>query len=140
MKKVFFLIAFSLALNITFLTAQESATHLDAPSNGTPEALSWDKTVHDFGQIPQGIPVEVKFTLTNNSKEVLHINDIKTTCGCTVANYSRDPILPGESTAITTTYNAKNEGPFNKTIKVFTNLNLNAIPLRLKGEVVSGKN
>lgn len=138
MKKLFFLIAFSLSLNITYLTAQE--THVDAPSKATPEVLSWDKTVHEFGKIPQGIPVEAKFTLTNNSKEVLHINDIKTTCGCTVADYSRNPIKSGESTTITTTYNAKKEGSFNKSVKVYTNLNTNAITLRLKGEVVSGKN
>ncbi len=140
MNKVFFLMVFSLAWNLTFLTAQETTTYPNDSSKATPEALSWDKTVQDFVKIPQGIPVEVGFILTNNSKEILHINDVKTTCGCTVASYSKDPILPGESTTIITIYNAKNEGPFNKTVKVYTNLHLNAITLRLKGEVVSEKN
>ena len=141
MKKVFFLVAFSLACSFSYLQAQDIAEiSSNATSKANSTALVWDKTVNDFGKIPQGIPAEVEFKLTNNSKEVLLITEVKSTCGCTVAGFSQDPILPGESTSITATYNAKKEGPFNKTIKVYTNQNDNFIPLQLKGEVIIEKN
>ena len=140
MKKVLFLMIFSLAYNLSFLNAQDIAVN-DIPTlvKDNNSSLLWDKTTHDFGIIPQGIPVEVEFTLTNNGKEVLLIKEVKTTCGCTVAGFSQDPILPGENTIIKATYNAKKEGAINKVVKVYTNQNENFIPLKLKGEVVKEK-
>jgi hypothetical protein len=137
MKNALLIMAFSLVSNLSIVTAQDlAANNLVLSSETNPVAFTWDKTMHDFGEIPQGIPVEAEFTLTNQSQEVLLIKEVKTTCGCTVAGYSQDPILPGESTIIKATYNAKKEGQINKTIKVFTNLNDDFIPLQLKGKVV----
>ena len=137
MKKIFFLFVLSMACNLSFLSAQNLAISTAANTiENQNSALVWNKTVHDFGKIPQGIPVETEFTLTNESNEVLLIKEVKTTCGCTVAGYSQDPILPGESTSIKATYNAKKEGSINKIVKVYTNQNDNYIPLKLKGEVV----
>ena len=131
---------FSLACNLPFLSAQNAATNdLATITENNSPALVWNKTVHDFGEIPQGIPVETEFILTNESDEVLLIKEVKTTCGCTVAGYSQDPILPGESTSIKVTYNTKKEGTINKIIKVYTSQNDNYIPLKLKGEVKKEK-
>jgi len=96
----------------------------------------WDQTTSDLGKIPQNIPAEASFTLTNTSDKPLLLKEVKPTCGCTVAAYDQNPILPGESTLIKTTYNAKKTGNFQKTIKVLTNLSDKHIPLKLKGEVV----
>ena len=137
MKKVFFLMAISMVCNLSFLKAQDLAVNdLQSHSKDNPSLLVWNKTVHDFGTIPQGIPVETEFTLTNESHEILLLKEVKTSCGCTVAGYSQDPILPGESTQIKATYNAKKEGAINKIIKVYTSQSDDYIPLKLKGEVV----
>ena len=137
MKNALLIMVLSLVSNLSILNAQDLAANtVLSSSEVNPTALAWDKTTHNFGEIPQGIPVETTFTLTNQSNEVLLIKEVKTTCGCTVAGYSQDPILPGESTLIKATYNAKKEGQINKTIKVFTNLNDEFIPLQLKGKVV----
>jgi hypothetical protein len=141
MKNALFIIVFFLTPHLLILNAQDlAANHIISSSEVDPSVLTWDKTDHNFGAIPQGVPVEAEFTLTNHSKEILLITEVKTTCGCTVAGYSKDPILPGESTVIEATFNAKKEGQINKTIKVFTSLNDDFIPLRLKGEVVKKKN
>ena len=137
MKNALLIIALSFAYNLSVLNAQELAVNTpEKVSITVSDALSWDKTVHDFGEIPQGNPVEAEFTLTNKNSDVLLITEVKTTCGCTAAGYSQDPILPGESTTIKATYNAKKEGQINKTIKVYTNLNENFIPLKIEGKVV----
>ena len=98
--------------------------------------IEWAYTVHDYGKIPQGVPANSTFTLTNTGDTPLLIMDVKTSCGCTVAQATKEPILPGESTSITTTYNAKKKGHFNKPIKVMTNRSDKPIVLKIKGEVV----
>ena len=141
MKKILFLMIFSIAANLSVLKAQDLAVnklHTGAETAAT--ALGWDKQVHDFGKIPQGIPAKATFTMTNNGNEPVLITEVKTTCGCTAAGYSKEPILPGESTTIDATYNAKKEGLINKTIKVYTSLNDEVVLLKIKGEVVKEQN
>jgi len=137
MKNALLIIALSLAYNLSVLNAQDLAVNNLVPSFEVESLmLNLDKTTHDFGEIPQGTPVKAAFTLTNNSKDILLITEVKTSCGCTVAGHSQDPILPGESTVINVTYNAKKEGQINKTIKVFSNQSDSFIPLKLKGKVI----
>ena len=135
MKNVFFLIAFFSLGIVSSLSAQDAvavATSVKAEA----AAIDWDHTTYEFGQIPQNVPAKATFTLTNKGDKPLILKEVKPTCGCTVAAYDQDPILPGESTEITTTYNAKKEGSFQKRIKVLTNQSDDYIPLTLKGEVV----
>ena len=132
MKNVLLIIALCLAYNLPVLNAQDlTVNNLVPTSEAETLTLSWDKTIHDFGDIPQGTPVIAEFTLTNNGKDIFLITEVKTSCGCTVAGYSQAPILPGESTVIKATYNAKKEGQINKTIKVYTDQSDSFIPLKL---------
>jgi hypothetical protein len=98
--------------------------------------VSWDKTTHDFGKIKQNKPVTVKFTVTNNGMEPLIIKDAKGSCGCTTADWSKEPIMPGKTTTIKTTYNASALGTFDKAVTVNTNLVPTPMILRVKGEVI----
>ncbi len=80
--------------------------------------MTFDKTVHDFGTIQDGTPVETVFSYTNTGESPLVITDIKSTCGCTVPrDWSREPLSPGESSQFTVKFNGKG---FNKTSKTVT--------------------
>ena len=46
--------------------------------------ISFDKVIHDFGEIENGTPVETIFSYTNSGRSPLVVTDIKSTCGCTV--------------------------------------------------------
>lgn len=80
--------------------------------------VSWVKDVHDFGEIPKGKPVSVEFAFSNSGDEPLLVADVKTSCGCTVSDYSKEPIAPGKSSRIKVTYNAAVTGSFTKIITV----------------------
>src|SRR6187397_3241048 len=69
-------------------------------------ALVWKSDVIDLGSIPQGKPVTVQFEFTNTGKEPAIITGVATSCGCTVADYSKKPIGVNEKSTITATYNA----------------------------------
>src|SRR6187399_3214270 len=95
----------------------------------------WTKASHDFGEIPRGVPVSVEFAFTNTGDAALVIDDVVTTCGCTVSDYSKEPIMPGKSSKIKVSYNAANPGAFSKTITVKSNDQEAAKALLIKGVV-----
>ena len=99
----------------------EKAAERDAMAVVFPE-LSFDKTLHDFGEIQNGTPVETAFTYTNTGKSPLVVTDIKSTCGCTVPQgWSKEPLMPGESSQFTVKFNGKGANKVSKTVTLTTN-------------------
>ena len=80
------------------------------------EALVFTPDAWDFGTIreEQG-RVSHTFTGENRSERPVVILDVVTSCGCTVPQFSRKPVLPGEKTQITVTFDPANRpGTFSK--------------------------
>ncbi len=97
--------------------------------------VSWAAEVHDFGEIAKGKPVSIEFSFTNTGDEPLLIADVVPGCGCTVPDYSKEPIAPGKSSSIKVTYNAATAGAFAKTVTVnFQEAALKKV-LNIKGTV-----
>jgi len=90
----------------------------------------------DFGKVPQGKPVTTEFTFTNIGTEPLILTEVKPTCGCTIADYTKTPVKHGDKGIIKITYNAAVEAPFNKTIVVTSNAKTPTKYLVIVGEVV----
>src|SRR5690606_13919122 len=59
--------------------------------------MKFENEVYEFGSIPQGIPAEAEFVITNTGKEPLIIQNVKAQCGCTTPFYTKDPIEPGKT-------------------------------------------
>ena len=78
--------------------------------------FSTDK--YDFGKIKQAVPAVYYFEITNKSDKPLVIENAHATCGCTVPEYQKDPILPGKTTKLKVQYNAANGGHFDKFVYV----------------------
>lgn len=72
----------------------------------------------DFGKIKQSIPAKGTFTVTNISTAPLIIEQANPTCGCTISDYTKEPIAPGKTGVINATYNAANSGHFEKHLTV----------------------
>ena len=78
------------------------------------------------------------FEFTNTGDAPLIIKDVKSTCGCTVPSWPKEPIAPGKTGKIEVKYNM-NPGPIRKTITVQSNATNHpdgVVALKLKGEVV----
>ena|SRR6187549_1389966 len=73
---------------------------------------------YDFGKVKQNVPAVYSFEITNTSNKPLVIENAHATCGCTVPEYQKDPILPGKSAKVKVQYNAANGGQFDKTVFV----------------------
>lgn len=108
--------------------------HFPAPP---PSLVAWQtEQDHDFGEIPRGKPVVFDFTFTNRDSAPITIETVRTTCGCTAAEWTQEAILPGETGKISIEYDAYRSGSFNKKIRVFFDRQKKAETLRIRGEVM----
>jgi len=86
-------------------------------------AITWEKNVHDFGDITEGEKVEHTFKFTNTGSEALVITNVQVTCGCTTPKgWPRDPIAPGKKAEIIVQFNSTGKiGRQNKVVTVVSN-------------------
>ena len=97
--------------------------------------LAFDKTQHDFGYLMWKSPATTTFTFTNTGDQPLVISNVTTSCGCTLAEWTRQPLAPGESGKITATFDAGMTGRFRKSIGVYSNAASMPQYLTITGEV-----
>ena len=101
--------------------------------------IKFEKTSHDFGTFSESSPkVTCVFKFTNTGDKLLVIHQAIASCGCTVPQYPKEPIKPGESGEITVTYNGagKFPGHFKKSITIRTNGKQEIIRLYVEGDMV----
>lgn len=85
-------------------------------------SITYDRREHDFGKIKQGDQVECAFKVTNTGNEPLIIENAKGSCGCTVPEYPKEPIPPGESRDIKVKFNSAGKSNANtKTVTITAN-------------------
>ena len=130
MKKIFF--SAILMLGFLALNAQD-VTEKEVKKNG-PE-ITFEKTLHEYGEIELNGNGEYKFEFTNTGNEPLILSKPRSSCGCTVPSWPKEPILPGETNEIKVTYNTHKAGSFNKTVTIYSNSK--TVLLRIKGKVLS---
>mgnify|MGYP002350197931 FL=1 len=99
------------------------------------DSIIFKSIVHDYGTIVQGSDGSCEFNFTNKGKTPLVLNDVKASCGCTVPEWTRTPIAPGEKGTIKVTYNTNNQGAFSKSITVNSNAINSPLILSIKGNV-----
>ena len=100
-------------------------------------AFKFNEEKHDFGKIQQGTPVTTIFEFTNVGKQPLILTDVRPTCGCTIADYTKTPVKAGDKGVIKITYNAAVASSFNKTIVVTSNAKTPQKYLNIVGEVIA---
>lgn len=100
---------------------------------------SWLETEHDFGDIKEeNGKVSCQLRMVNAGDSALFVTRVQTTCGCTAADYPRYAINPGDTAAVTLTYNPYNRpGNFEKDAFVYTTGTVSRTRLTLTGNVAA---
>ena len=104
--------------------------------------IKFDKLTNNFVNFEESNPVQkATFTFTNIGDKPLVINQAIASCGCTVPNYTKQPIMPGQKGTISVTYNGKGKFPghFKKTITVRTNGKVEMTRLYIEGNMTEKK-
>jgi hypothetical protein len=133
MKKTMILIA-AFAI-VVVAVGQELTASVKKVEPSFAAAFSWAATTHDFGVIQKDVAVTHEFTFTNTGNDALLISSVQASCGCTVTEYTKDPIPAGEKGFVKATYNAAKVGAFSKTVTINANTEDVVVLLTIKGEV-----
>lgn len=99
--------------------------------------IQFDRDIFDFGKVVQGEKVTYDFRFKNTGKSDLLISQVNTSCGCTVTQFPKTPIKPGDEGSIRVTFDSENRKGFqNKEITVVTNCQPSAKIVRIKAMVI----
>ena len=92
-------------IDVDLINNPNSADGYD--SNEPLPIMAFDNELHDFGRISQGESITYSFHFVNKGKSDLIISGCSATCGCTVADYPRKRIAPGDDGYVTVTFNSQ---------------------------------
>ncbi len=144
MKRIF--LAFSAIAMLGFISCKENAANKintenvavaaerDAAAKQVP-VMTFDKQVHDFGTIEQNAPQETLFTFTNTGNAPLIITDAKSSCGCTIPTWTKEPVAPGGKGELLVKFNGSGQNQVTKTITVTANTEKGQEQLRIQAFV-----
>ena len=117
-------------LSTDLVTSPKSATG----TSNKQAAIKFNKEEHDFGTLLQGEVMTYSFHFTNTGNMPLIISEVGSSCGCTVGDYPREPIAPGNTGDIKVTYNSAGHHGFqSRFLTVMSNTNPAKTTLRIKG-------
>lgn len=111
-----------------------AAEQRDVDSSTYPE-MSFDELQYDFGEIAQGTHVDHLFTFTNTGDAPLVITNASSSCGCTVPEYTREAVAPGEKGELLVKFDGSGRGTVNKSITLTTNTEKGTERLRIKATI-----
>ena len=97
----------------------------------------FDTKRYDYGMIVWKDPAKATFTITNTGNKPLVISNVTTSCGCAEVDWTKRPIAPGKKGVVSTVYDAKLLGHFNKSIGIYCNASNMPIYVQICGEVTA---
>lgn len=126
-----------LLLNVFFIfsCSKKDEKRIDSSVIENMTKIKFERTVLDFKSVESGEVVQGSFVFTNEGKYPLVIYEVNTSCGCTVADYPRGEIAPGEKGMISVKYDS--EGSAGMRISKEVTVNANTTPAKTKLKIVA---
>jgi hypothetical protein len=128
-----------LALAAFYFTLSCSQSPQPAAGEQEMAKIEFETTEHDFGTIPQGGDGTYEFVFKNTGKAPLLLANVRSSCGCTIPEWPKNPIKKGDKARIKVSYNTRITGSFSKSISVYSNADKVPVVLVIKGKVEAAK-
>lgn len=105
---------------------------------GFAQEIKFETIEHDFGLVNYNDPAVFDFVFTNTGTEPLIVQKPKSSCGCLIPSWPKDPIMPGKKDKVSVTYDTKKVGNMNRSVTVTSNAKGSPlIVLKVKGLVLT---
>jgi archaellum component FlaF (FlaF/FlaG flagellin family) len=98
--------------------------------------MTFESMAVDYGTVSQNSEPLRLIKFTNTGSDPLVIKNARGSCGCTVPNWPKDPILPGQSSSIEVRYDTNRIGKINKSITITTNEGDEPHMIQVIGEIM----
>jgi Protein of unknown function (DUF1573) len=107
-------------------------------TNSTLPDIKFDEETHDFGRITEGEKVAYAFKFKNTGGANLIIASAAGSCGCTVPEYPRKPIAPGEEAMVNVVFSSEGKsGMVEKSITIVTNCEPSTKMIYIKANIIT---
>lgn len=105
-----------LTIKCNVVTSKKSDSKTEGPR------IDFPKNQHNFGKVHEGEVYKHTFQFTNSGNSTLKIKDVKTSCGCAVAEISTKEVEPGKSASLKVELDtSKRKGRMSRSITVMSN-------------------
>ena len=98
--------------------------------------IFFEETTHDYGDILIDSDGTYNFEFKNIGKESIVVNKVRSSCGCTIPSWPKEPIETDNSGEIAVKYNTAVPGSFMKTVTVYSSAANSPVKLIIKGKVI----
>jgi len=106
-------------------------------ANGIKPEISFENTIHDFGEVSSNRKYTSEFKFKNTGSGVLKITEVKKCCGVAV-KLDKEVLEPGENGTLMVVYSTgRNSGPISRQLYVYSNDKTKSkLALTIKAQVV----
>ena len=148
MRKIFILaiaaLSFAACRNANNSTTENSTVSAGNTASAVAPAdaaiITFERDIFDFEKIDEGATVEHEFKFKNTGKSPLIISNATATCGCTIPETPKEPVLPGKEGVIKVIFNSLGKvGMQDKVVTITSNANPTVSTVHLVGEVLAKK-
>src|SRR4051812_46647863 len=117
--------------------AVSNSASADGKTSADLPEIKFEEDEFDFGRITQGEKVSHAFKFKNTGSKSLIISGASGSCGCTVPDWPKEPVLPGREGSINVVFSSEGKsGLQEKTVTVVTNCEPATRILRIKTEII----
>jgi hypothetical protein len=134
MKRIFSIAVLAI-MTFTISCSQTSKAENTVDIDAKGPSIEFKDLVHNYGTITQGDNGTCEFSFKNTGTEPLILQNVRSSCGCTIPSWPKEAIAPGKSNSIVVKYDTRKIGPISKTITVTSNGSEQPIILRIKGKI-----
>jgi hypothetical protein len=112
-------------------------------TNRSSEVIQNSKSINmsfksiNVGKVQVHSNKKISFLIKNNDKKPLVISHVRSSCGCLITEFNKEPISIGKTGKINLILKLNSEGYFNKTADVVCNISQKSIKLRIQGYGIS---
>lgn len=115
----------------------QNTNSADGKTNGSLPDIKFEEETHDFGRITQGEKVSYSFRFKNTGNTSLIISSASGSCGCTIPEFPKKPVLPGEEEKINVIFSSEGKsGIVEKSISIVTNCEPSTKIIYIKADIV----
>ncbi len=109
----------------------------DGSSNTALPDMKFEEETHDFGRITQGEKVAYAFRFKNTGGSNLIVSSAHGSCGCTIPEFPKKPILPGEEAVIDVVFASEGKsGIVEKSVTIVTNCEPSTKIIYIKANII----